>query len=235
MKLRALLFSSALLGVAVHAAHAADSSTPAAGGSHDWSGFYAGATGSFGWGNTQFTATEPLTGAPLELRINSTDYGVGAFAGYNWGFGTGFIAGIEADAEYIWRDGEEELGDGVVGGVDNGFQGSLRVRAGLAFDRVLLFGTAGIAYGQATIYDPGDPPLGFDRVEANADGIGWTAGAGADVAFTDRLFGRIEYRYTDFGPTGLSIPDAPSDIVLNADPELSWHSHTVRAGIGIQF
>ena len=31
---------------------------------------------------------------------------------------------------------------------------------------------------------------------------GWTVGAGLDYAFTDHVFGRFEYRYTDLGLTG---------------------------------
>ncbi len=29
--------------------------------------------------------------------------------------------------------------------------------------------------------------------------IGWTAGVGTDIKLTDNVFGRVEYRYTDFG------------------------------------
>ena len=29
--------------------------------------------------------------------------------------------------------------------------------------------------------------------------LGWTAGAGADIMVTENVFGRVEYRYTDFG------------------------------------
>ena len=29
--------------------------------------------------------------------------------------------------------------------------------------------------------------------------LGWTAGAGADIMVTEQVFGRVEYRYTDFG------------------------------------
>ncbi|TIX52502.1 MAG: porin family protein, partial [Mesorhizobium sp.] len=29
--------------------------------------------------------------------------------------------------------------------------------------------------------------------------LGWTAGVGTDIKITDNVFGRVEYRYTDFG------------------------------------
>jgi opacity protein-like surface antigen len=41
----------------------------------------------------------------------------------------------------------------------------------------------------------------------NANLSGWTVGAGLDYAFTNNVFGRIEYRYTDLGTTNfLSVP-----------------------------
>jgi outer membrane immunogenic protein len=32
--------------------------------------------------------------------------------------------------------------------------------------------------------------------------MGWTAGVGVDFAFTDSVFGRIEYRYTNLATAG---------------------------------
>ena len=48
-------------------------------------------------------------------------------------------------------------------------------------------------------------PAGSDRKTM----LGWTAGGGVDVKLTEQVFGRVEYRYTDFGsPT--STPAAAS-------------------------
>lgn len=66
-----------------------------------------------------------------------------------------------------------------------------RARLGYAFDRYLVFGTAGIAVAQ---------------FEQNAIGIGtkrrahtgFTFGGGIDAAFTNNLIGRLEYLFTEY-------------------------------------
>ena len=74
---------------------------------------------------------------------------------------------------------------------------SVRGRLGYAWDRFLLFGTAGWAWGNpSTAYGGvGDAPLFING--GNTLASGWTAGVGLEYAFTDHVLGRLEYRYTD--------------------------------------
>ena len=69
---------------------------------------------------------------------------------------------------------------------------SIRGRLGIAFDCFLVFGTGGWAWGNpSTSYAlAGAAPF----VTNGTDSTGWTVGAGVDYAFTDSVFGRIEYR-----------------------------------------
>ena len=55
--------------------------------------------------------------------------------------------------------------------------------------------------------------------------FGWTAGAGVDAMLTDRVFGRVEYRYTDYG----SKPSTPA-----AAPDRGA-SNKISVGIGVKF
>jgi len=91
---------------------------------------------------------------------DSDGFVVGGQLGYNWQFNQ-FVVGAEADAG--WAD----LGDG-----DS--LASIRLRAGLPIDRLLVYGTAG---------------LGF----ADFDDSGWVAGAGVEYAITDQLSAGLEY------------------------------------------
>ena len=77
---------------------------------------------------------------------------------------------------------------------------SIRGRLGVAFDRLLVFGTAGWAWGNpSTSYAlTGAAPF----VTNGGNSTGWTAGAGVEYAFTDSVFGRIEYRYTNLRTVG---------------------------------
>jgi outer membrane immunogenic protein len=102
--------------------------------------------------------------------------------------------------------------------------GSIRARFGVAFDRFLLFGTAGWAWGNPSnayaLY--GAPPF----LTHGGISSGWTAGAGIDYAFTNDVFGRIEYRYTNLGTS--SFVSGPTD---SADAGHRVPISDVRAGI----
>ena len=82
--------------------------------------------------------------------------------------------------------------------------GSIRGRLGVAFDRFVIFGTAGWAWGNPSnayaLY--GAPPF-FTR---SGYSFGWTVGAGIEYAFTNNVFGRIEYRYTNLGTSSFVSP-----------------------------
>lgn len=105
---------------------------------------------------------------------------------------------------------------------------SVRGRLGLAFDRFLAFGTAGWAWGNpSTAYAlVGAAPF----VNQSGRATGWTAGVGVDYAFTDSVFGRIEYRYTSLATTGFVSIATNAAEALNRVP-----INHLRAGIAYKF
>ncbi len=100
-----------------------------------------------GWcrlANGDFSAGGPVVS-------DSFDGGVlGAFAGYNYQFDNNFVLGIEGDVDYNWNDNDYA---GVNVGTD--WQGSVRGRVGYAFDRALIYGTAGWTATRGFIETPG--------------------------------------------------------------------------------
>jgi outer membrane immunogenic protein len=154
---------------------------------NDWTGFYLGALGGFGWG----TADTNTVG---DVDANGFDIGGYAGANYQWG---DFVIGAEADLLYPFRDGDS-------GGlsVEQRLNGSLRGRAGIALDRFLVYGTGGLA---AT-------DLELSNAAGSDDDVlwGWTAGAGVEGMLTDNITARIEYRYTDYGEETLSPGGVPT-------------------------
>jgi outer membrane immunogenic protein len=100
---------------------------------------------------------------------------------------------------------------------------SVRAHLGYAVDDVLFYGTAGWALSNID-YSAIAP------TEALSDSLthsGWTAGAGAELAVTDQLTARLEYRYTDFGAETFTIAGEPY--------EFEPHTHAVRAGLSWRF
>lgn len=127
----------------------------------------------------------------------------GVYAGYNFQFDD-WVVGIEADATYAgWDDDaidvDGNLNDGIEGEVE--WLGSLRLRGGRAFDRVMVYGTAGVAVAKAeyTAID-GLVDTGPNRSGSTDIGdIGLAVGAGVEWAATDRLRLRAEGMYYHFG------------------------------------
>jgi outer membrane immunogenic protein len=136
---------------------------------------------------------------------------VGGFLGYNWQMDNNIVLGAEGDLNYNWN--KEDIIPGVDGGTD--LDGSVRARLGYAIDRTLLYATGGWQISRGYL-DAGD---GKDRKTFN----GWTLGAGVDHAFTDRVFGRVEYRYADFGDKDIDG--------VNVDLK----QNSVVVGVGVKF
>lgn len=178
--------------------------------SFTWTGFNVGVQGGYGWNDLD------LSEGADSASIGADGGILGGFIGYNHQFDNNWVLGIEGDFEGNWA--EETLdfaGIPLEYGLD--WQASVRARVGYAFDRTLLYGTAGWAVGKGYIQEPGDPKF-TDTFN------GYTVGVGVDHAFTDMVFGRIEYRYTDFGSKNYDLP---------VKAELDQHA--IRVGLGVKF
>ncbi|MAZ16246.1 MAG: hypothetical protein CL535_07925 [Ahrensia sp.] len=168
-----------------------------------WSGVYVGAFGGYDWANFDVDGTD----------VDVNDWNAGAFAGYNWQNGA-IVYGAEADLGYSF--GSETSG---ANSLDRGLNGSLRGRLGYAFDPFLIYGTGGLALANAEVSDG-------TSSDSNTH-VGWTVGAGAEALLTDKVFSRLEYRYSDYGS---------KDYTLDTGTVSSGFSeHSVTAGIGVKF
>ncbi|MFK3780809.1 outer membrane protein [Agrobacterium sp. NPDC089420] len=176
--------------------------------SFSWGGFYAGAAA--GYGRSRLKATE----AGETDKYNFDGARFSGFAGYNAEVAPSVILGLEADIGYSWGDRKVNLSE-----VSTGLNGSARLRAGYALDRALIYTAGGYTATDSEI----ETPIGKDSKVLH----GWTIGAGVDYAFTDNLFGRLEYRYNDFGKETYTVQG------LSADGKLS--DHVVNVGLGVKF
>jgi outer membrane immunogenic protein len=109
--------------------------------------------------------------------------------------------------------------------------GTLRVRAGIAMDHLLLYGTGGLAFGHvnATVTElaPGDPDSGSDSVTH----VGWTAGAGAELALSSTVSLVAEWLYTDYGSRAYHFEDAAG--FIDANTRITGNSFLV--GLNLRF
>ena len=113
---------------------------------YTWGGIYIGANGGYGFGSSSF-------GTPLGSgSFDPTGFVAGGTLGFNYQFGS-FVLGIEGDGD--WANISASTSGGGCGAVGNcqtslGWLATVRGRAGYAFDRVLVYGTAGGAGGGIT-------------------------------------------------------------------------------------
>jgi opacity protein-like surface antigen len=129
-------------------------------------------------------------------------------AGYNYQIAS-FVPGFETDFNYLGncRGGTFPapsayapfgMGSYSLTGGCCYYYGSLRARLGYAFDRVLLYGTAGIAYGGnrnpgSVNLNPPAPGNYFDTGWSHSARTKYVFGAGVEYSLSDPWFARAEY------------------------------------------
>jgi outer membrane immunogenic protein len=246
MKLTRVLLSSAAVIVMAGAAQAADlivmdaapmAVAPAA---HDWSGPYVGVNvgggmGTVDWTGNYFFEDDTLAGTD-EGAFDMSGWTIGVNAGANAQFGN-FVLGIDGDIDWTNISGEGPASDSSDIIADLDWMASLRAKAGVAMDNVLIYGTAGVAFAGGT-FTITDLDNGTDDRTEDSNPRGWTAGVGAEVALDDNLSVRAEYRYTSlvqdditYGDIGLNGPAL--DDRLEAGGTLGIHS--VKIGLNYSF
>lgn len=81
--------------------------------------------------------------------------------------------------------------------IDLDYYGTVRARAGCAFDLFMPYVAAGVAYGQ--VKSTVDIDVLGRYASLNGSNVGWIVGAGADYAVIGKLWLRTEYLYGDHG------------------------------------
>lgn len=160
-----------------------------ASGSSDWTGFHIGVTVGYGFGDEVF-ATNNLGTSP-EGDIDGVDGGLQI--GYDYQFNR-FVLGGEVDYQLSGQSGTSDLGRiGFPGSsIEEEYQnfGSVRIRAGFAVSRVLLYATGGYAFLESDQSFSG--PIADTVSDRSTDFDGWAAGAGVESGLAERLSLKVE-------------------------------------------
>ena len=172
-----------------------------------WTGFYVGVNAGYGWNDD---ADDVVFGATTIPGVSDDDGGFigGAQVGYNYQIGS-FVVGLEGDIQYADFGGVTyTFPTGTVTLDSEDWFGTVRARAGVAFDRALIYATGGFAFTD--------------------NRSGWTLGGGLEYAFTNNLSAKIEGLYVnldedDFTFAGTNYSTGDSDFGV------------VRAGLNFRF
>lgn len=191
-----------------------------------WTGFYAGANLGYGWGDTSSDLSTTQRNGNVLLTMNGaygTDFDgilAGIQLGYNWQLSPNWVIGFEADWQVSGQNGRSTF-DGVIvapNGFNVGFNpattiqnarvdwfGTIRGRLGYAWDRWLVYGTGGLAYGRISIgvitnvapsFVGPNPSVLFS---GNSNNTGWAVGGGVEMMLNSNWSAKVEYLYIDLG------------------------------------
>lgn len=169
-----------------------------------WTGFYLGVNAGGAWGK--------FTRDARGIDADSSFVG-GVTAGYNQQFGN-FVAGVEGDYNY---SGIEEKRLGLKASLSS--FGTLRGRLGIAFDRALVYGTGGYAFGFGNL-----SILGLKESNTHQ---GYVVGGGIEFAVTQNISLKGEYLFMPLARQRYFNGLAGIDAGLNAN--------VVRAGLNYRF
>jgi outer membrane immunogenic protein len=225
-----------------------------------WTGFYAGGNVGYGWTGVKTTdgfletpgtvfGIAPVFPAQRYAAANSKGTLDGAFGGgqlgYNAEFGA-FVIGAEADIQA----GDMEQSTSFIGSdlgptyrtsSELNYFGTVRARLGVVTNGVLLYGTAGLAFGQgegAVSITPGTPDSpGVGGPYAGKDKqsyLGYAVGGGVEVPLSEMLSLKVEYLHVDLGSETYRFNLADSDGSFVQTKE-AVTLDTVRGGLNVHF
>ena len=212
-----------------------------------WCGFYAGLNAGGSWSNnaadyTFLGATPPIFASASPQQSSFIG---GGQIGYNWQWNS-FVLGIEGDIAWRDRTATANLLPFVPGDtIDQvnttnrqGWIGTIRPKVGVAWGNVLLYATAGGAFGEVDhSYQEIRVTTGQQRILADSTTkSGWTAGAGFDWMFMPSWSVGVEYLHVDLGATtlaqgasvsgGLAFPASQTRFENKSDivrAKVNWH------------
>src|SRR5262245_57118081 len=211
MKRLLLATATTVALIAANAAQAADLGLPAKGPmaaplpAWNWSGFYAGLNAGYARSTTVWHDLDgTINGVSGVLDDESTNGFIGGGQiGYNWQFRYA-VVGLEADFNYLSVKQTTRLLDLVGPGATHWqihdsmpWLGTVRGRVGLALDNVLIYATAGFAYGKAEHTVVGT--FSTNVHDFGATKIGAVGGVGAEFGLDPRWSVKAEGLYAALG------------------------------------
>jgi len=185
---------------------------------YNWTGFYVGIHGGYGWGD--------LDAGVLGSTDQSGFFG-GAQIGYNWQApGSNWVFGLELDSAFADIEEITSVTIGAVTGTASSsvaYIGSFRGRVGYAWDRTLLYVTGGLGWANNEITTSVTFPGFAATVSESNTHFGYVLGAGIEYAVSGPWSVKGEYLYYGLGNESYSGIDADLNI------------HTVKLGLNYRF
>jgi outer membrane immunogenic protein len=212
---------------------------------YDWTGLYFGVNAGYGWARgtslTRFT-DGLLDGMSAVGAANLGGGMVGGQAGFNWQAGW-LVFGIEADGDWAVHKVTVAAACGDTCAITDTVKIQALVtgrgRVGVAFDRIMAYATAGMAFVSASdelIVTNAEVTGNFPTISNSK--VGWTAGAGVEAAFWGHWSARAEYLYVNvngFNSSGGVAGVFVTPIIATGTVAESWRFRENLARIAVNY
>jgi outer membrane immunogenic protein len=246
----AMTTSTALLAGAAWAADLPVKALPApVNARFSWTGCYVGVNA--GGASTRIDQDFTVPGVTaFDSSGRDSSFTGGGQLGCNYQFDPNWVVGIEGDFNYLRGNRNQDFsflfgtGEDSFGTQQTSLRwlATVRGRFGYAWDRWFLYATGGLAIGDVKSSLSGTaagPNLPSQYAGSySADRAGWTAGAGFEYAFAERLSAKLEYLHFDLGTANylVNLVSGPGTVLLstwNASAKVS--GDIVRVGLNYRF
>ena len=178
--------------------------------SFDWTGAYVGLNAGAAFSEGEWDNADDPNAIPFNVLIDFTAENTGFIGGGQVGYNrqiNHFVLGLEGDLDYLGIDGNNApvnfAYDAYIH-TEQKWLGSVVGRLGYANDRLLIYGTAGVAFTSYEFTTVNYNLSTFIVNHPSDNQTGWTAGAGAEYAVTDRFIAGLDFRHYDFGSSAVS-------------------------------
>jgi outer membrane immunogenic protein len=222
------------------------------GSGYNWSGFYVGANGGGVWApDRNIVVNETFNNTPFFDGAFGTRSVQGGFGGAQLGYRSQhgpWVFGGEFDAMGGSVSGRSReivspyltAGNSITIRTDEcvDFFSTLTGRVGYAFDRTLIYATAGGAVANTNLRINMMDTFGFDAA-ARSKGLrgGFVAGAGVEYGFNGNWSLRAEYQYIDLGNALISAREftGPVPTAFNIYNSTRINYNTIEFGVNYRF
>jgi outer membrane immunogenic protein len=232
---------------------------PSLAATYNWTGWYVGANVGYGWGDPPSdTTVTSLPGFVAAAHSDGLKFGGpvgGVQAGYNWQGSNRWTVGLEADwqassqtAALHYLDPDNTLTVAAAATTDYKASilwfGTVRGRLGYAWDRLFVYATGGLAYGDVRLSGTENnsgsfltlgPPIPFSAASAfdvSQTRAGWTLGGGVEGVLIDNWSWKAEYLYIDLGAVNAAFAGPFTGETIALHTKLT--DNIIRAGLNLR-
>ena len=185
-----------------------------------WTGAYVGINAGASFGHVNWSS-DPDAASGGNSAVSGL---IGATIGYNMQTNDPWVFGAEADVNASGLKTTVPLAScGSSCAVTNPWFTTARVRVGYAFETILPYVTAGVAFGDLVA-----TPTFAAFSRQYADNFGWTAGLGVEVVIWAPLRAKLEYLHVDLGSIQCPLTAGTPPCL---GPRFNVSTDIIRAGL----